>query len=249
MIANDWKDIEDTIRSVPEFLTLLDDLRFRSPAFDPFMFRGQANSDWTPEPKIDRVFWKQASRVSRSMTEIDLLKAFKDRARATLATTPSDDWEWLAIAQHHGLVTRLLDWTRNPLVALYFAVEDTAGAEDAHAAVWAYWCGADYAGNGIGPFECDGLIGFDPPHISPRIVAQSACFTSHPDFTAQQGDQWPGYLLRIRVDGESRMRIQAELSRLGVTRASLFPDLDGLARFLNRESCPIMTVHRLSDSE
>ena len=59
-----------------------------------------------------------------------MFESWKLRAIEYLAQRPGSDWEWLAIAQHHGLATRLLDWTRNPLNALWFAVCEQ-GTEEA----------------------------------------------------------------------------------------------------------------------
>jgi hypothetical protein len=78
------------------------------------------------------------------LAERALLSAFKRRAHHYLVDVPdgNDNLEWLALMQHHGAPTRLLDWTRSPYVALFFAIEPEQGS-NAPCALWAIdlnWC-------------------------------------------------------------------------------------------------------------
>jgi hypothetical protein len=65
-----------------------------------------------------------------------LFAEFRRRSAAYLDATNRDDWDMLAIAQHHGTATRLLDWTDNPLVALWFAVRE--GTQQSDSVVWCF---------------------------------------------------------------------------------------------------------------
>jgi len=194
------------------------------------VFRGQADARWVPAPKIDRPDYERHRRwrgIDRLGHERQLFDHFVKTSRPHLETVPGNDWEALAIAQHFGLATRLLDWTANPLAALFFAVED--GSESVDSAVWFYSHGGDLAVGPSDPFSIDEVGLFYPPHIAARIVVQSACFTAHPQMHAD----WPQSLALIRIPGRCREHIRRQLAGLGVSRAALFPDLEGLASNAN----------------
>jgi hypothetical protein len=67
--------------------------------------------------------------------ERNLLKQFQKYAQEGIVQNDTD-WHWLSVAQHHGLPTRLLDWTHSPLVALHFATQNLERHKDKDAAVW-----------------------------------------------------------------------------------------------------------------
>ena len=60
--------------------------------------------------------------------EIYLMNRFKQNAYQFLDERPQGEWEWMLLARHHGLPSRLLDWTENPLVGLFFAAGGLANA-------------------------------------------------------------------------------------------------------------------------
>lgn len=92
-------------------------------------FRGVSNRE---RPLLPGAYWR--SGVDND-TEETLAVEFQRRGRAYLDPVPQDDWEWYFLMRHHGLPTRLLDWTANPVTAAYFALrgldkEDKPGKPD-----------------------------------------------------------------------------------------------------------------------
>lgn len=99
---NNFQDLHDTLSRYRE------DKRW--------IFRGHSNPDWELTPKAGR---DPYSSVDDSL----VFEAWKGQAVEYIQARPQNDWEWLAIAQHHGLATRLLDWTLNPLNAAFLLQE------------------------------------------------------------------------------------------------------------------------------
>jgi hypothetical protein len=192
-----------------------------------WIFRGHSNAAHELIPSVGR---GHPTAKSRAQFEASLFAMFKREAMGLLQAPPLNDWDWLSFAQHHGLPTRLLDWTHNPLVALYFAVETDP---DRDGELFALRSTKKMPQQLLAesPFAVDRPRKFHPPNITPRIRAQEGLFVVCADLERPLDkplrDDW--ILDRLTVRRDAKPSIRYDLYRLGVHRSALFPDADGLA--------------------
>lgn len=139
-------------------------------------FRGVSNIEYLLLPSVGRM--ANYSYVN----ERNMFEHFKLKAQAHLKA--SNDFEWLAIAQHHGLRTRLLDWTSNPLIAAYFACSEIKNKSQTGRiytiCVTNY---IDFVDLSVqkDPFDMNWDIQFLTPPVSfRRVELQKGIFSLHP---------------------------------------------------------------------
>jgi hypothetical protein len=250
--------IETTIRTIGDLSREVKNL----PAINQkWLFRGQADSGWLLEPSVHRGYSPQQERY--------LTNEFRVRARSRYFSCPSsNDYPgWLALMQHYGLPTRLLDWTYSPLVAAFFAVHpdyfpiDRNGRSDA--SIWALDGSTLNESQGFEPliFPLD-AASYDPliapafknrkeldtvgvamalEHDS-RIQLQQGAFTIHSSRTPINFMAGADIWLRrfIIEDGDIHCFFE-ELTLLGIRKYSLFPDLSALTSELK-------SIHRPKDN-
>jgi len=236
---------------VKEISTILEDFNIMK-----IMFRGQRR-DEKLLPKIVRDTHLKKSEILE--IEKYMLKDFKRKARLYLDFEPNNDLEWLAIAQHHGLKTRLLDWTENALAALWFCVEQKPENMKGYGVVWvsefldieSYYVNDD---DYINPFKIERTKIFKPVHLTKRIISQSGIFKVHKilykekiAIPLEKNPHFTETLTKIKIPYQKFENIKFNLERCGITSASLFPDLDGLCKSFNDKLEPIENRRRFDD--
>jgi type I restriction enzyme M protein len=178
-----------------------------------------------------------------------ILDQFKSRAYPFLSVIPQTELDWLVLAQHHGCPTRLLDWTGNPLVGLFFASEKDEGADGVLWSITGFeWFVHNTPNEVLSSFQK--AFVYAPKHITARIAAQAAGFTVHafsqdpcgqptfqtgadlqsPTYRPAAPDAPAGFVERAIVPGGACKRtIRNQLHQLSIHRKALFPGLDGIS--------------------
>lgn len=168
-----------------------------------------------------------------------------------------DDWfGWLFLMQHYRLPTRLLDWSESPLVALFFALEESSTNDDGDSAIWAIaptklnlqQLGREAIlapdNSDLRRLSIDAFVR-NTQNPDSRILAvltkqsdlrhlvQQSVFTVHGcNVPIDELTEETPFLDRIRIPAASKGGFRQILALYGISRASLFPDLENLAQEL-----------------
>jgi hypothetical protein len=217
----------------PQVLHTIDELAglVRSHGDRRWLFRGMRSEHYVLIPSIGRPESRKDSRTGRPVRyepeyERRMLDNFKNRVRPFLSHQPQHDLEWLAIAQHHGMMTRLLDWSSSPLIAAFFACEEAPEEREDIAIVGIPEPEPATSGD---PFAGDAVRSYRPPHLSPRISAQQSVFTLHP---FPDREYSPAELKKWVVPGKLFFNLKNWLDVCGINDASLRPDIEGAAKYV-----------------
>lgn len=248
---------ELTVTSTTELISAVLDLGKASEG-RPLWHRGHTSAEHTLTPSLYR---KLASADDIFKTERRLLTRFRQRSLPYWpAGYPQNDWEHLFAMQHYGIPTRLLDWTENLLVGLYFAALPAEQLETSPA-IWTLdpvsWNQSakqlqDFTDVGILTTDAEELkpyaaitregqdlvqryvtpLAIYGTHNSPRIVAQRGAFTV-------SGKSLDGLEL-LSPDSPTalwkitlnydRAEMVSDLTTLGFAESMVFPDLVGLSK-------------------
>lgn len=239
-----------------------DDFMAISAELDGWAFRGQQDARWPLLTSLARYLRAYIpDQASWRQREERALRIFRRKAHNYLGdpSVLDNTLRCLALMQHHGAPTRLLDFTKSPFVAAFFALEHATGDAAVYALNTPRLWGAvpgdqpDMDRNRIDPRIQDNFSKFflpnenaiiwtgEPAEMDRRLVAQSGTLVvpgmvDRPLDEILRNYEGQGTLLKkILLPPSIREDAMKALYRMNITNATLFPDLDGLARSIGME--------------
>jgi hypothetical protein len=219
-------------------------------------YRGQADISWPLQPGVYRSTFPAKDENARLALERQLAQDFRVES-AGILTRETNESEQYFIQQHYRMPTRLLDWTGNPLAALYFAVKEeehklTNGAlfmmDACSLAETQKAAGFSGVATGRHPVfttamrrihrwedSCD-FPGFifpvRPDRFDKRMTLQRSGFTFHVPKHGTLTDAENKSLIVYMIPAKRKTKLRDELFLLGVDEFSIYGDLDSLSRRL-----------------
>jgi hypothetical protein len=204
------------------------------------IFRGVSNKAHELIPSIGRNT-KEGTGGDITALEFQLIDEFKRLCLPELKTIPQLEMEWFFIAQHYGLPTRLLDWSSNPMVALFFAVY---GNNDADGVLYVttqqiidHYELFDYRTSDLSeknktksrfasPSNYGKVIFIRPRYTDQRYINQKSVFSCPSDpFAPLEIENCK----KIFIKKEHKESIRKTLKTMGISHSYIYPGLAGIA--------------------
>ncbi|RZN82335.1 MAG: FRG domain-containing protein [Winogradskyella sp.] len=220
------------ITSFKDFLDLIDG--FSSLSNNITLYRGQTfNHDLLPS------IARKNNNVDTTNLERNMLKEFKRRTLNTgLLNILKTECDWLIYGQHYGLKTRLLDWSSNPLISLWFGLLTTS--DNGYLYILSENQEKILTTNEISPFDSKEIQLLKPSFNNKRIISQSGWFTVHP-FNDSEKKVTPLNECKINSDKIVEVKIPnryisdfiKKLDIMGINSEFIFQDITGTCSYIN----------------
>ena len=199
---------------------------------EEIIYRGHASKEWDLVPSIGRDYIDKEKWTEEAIEiEREMLAEFKKQTARIIKIPPTSTIEWLALMQHHGMPTRLLDFSKNPLVALYFACSEKSWDEDGVVYSTKFTIKKNEVDGDL--FTQQGNFTYFPHHISDRITSQSGlficCAAPNKPLRGGLGNQ----VTKIMISKSSKSMILSDLRDIGIHPGSIFPGLEGTCKSLS----------------
>ena len=208
-----------TVQTLESFMSL----QYGLPEMD--FFRGQSSSEYKLIPSIGRRF-KEGQEDVLKQYEKEVFEDFKRKYSMFTDARPKNDKEFLFLAQHYGLPTRLLDWTYNPLIALYFAC---CSNFDKDGIVYQSYQFSRKVFNE----DKDDIFSFPaitllvPNMTDVRYKNQNGIFVLYPEPWKEKFEFiYAKYIITVQYKQNSL----SKLEKIGITRSFIMPSLDSLCK-------------------
>ena len=187
-------------------------------------FRGQSSSEYKLIPSIGRLF-KEGQEDVLKQYEKEIFEDFKRKYSLFTDARPKNDKEFLFLAQHYGLPTRLLDWTYNPLIALYFACCSNMDKDGVVYQSYEFSRNIYNENTDILSFPYITLL--YPNMTDVRYKNQNGLFILYPEPWKEEFDH---ISMKYIIPSRYKRNMLNKLEKIGITRSFIMPSLDSLCK-------------------